>query len=49
MRASLVGTDTIKLLCIYKKMATALYILHSERVDLEAIEKATANLRREGG
>lgn len=46
MRASLFSTDPIKLLCIYKKMATALYVVESERADLEAIEKATANCRR---
>lgn len=46
MRASSFSTDTIKLLCICKKMAPALQVLQSERADLEALEKGTANHRR---
>lgn len=47
MRASSFGDDKIKLLCIYTKMAaTALYVLQSERADLETTAKVTANPRR---
>lgn len=35
MRASSFSINTIKLFFIYKKIATALYVLQSERADLE--------------
>lgn len=46
MRASSFSTDTIKHFCIYKKIATALYVMQSERADLEATENVTTYCRR---
>lgn len=47
MRASSFSTDRIKLFAFIKRRATALYVWQSERKDQEAIEKVTANHRRE--
>lgn len=46
MRTSSFSTDTIKLFFIYKKIATALYVLQTERADLEAIENVKIYCRR---
>lgn len=47
MRASSFGTNTRKLLCMYKK-TTALDVLESERAELGATERTTRNHRRGG-